>query len=742
MLAALLLAALLAPAGQQTLTLRGTVVDAKTSTPVPDAQVTLVEPALTTRTGADGKFEFRDVTPGGYTLTVSTIGYIFVRRHTDVSAKATLDLTIPLAEGTGTYQETVTVAAERSTPPNLGVSSQIELGSAALSDLRGVATDDPMRAMQALPGVTTGDDFQAEFSVRGSAFRHVGVVLDGTATPLLMHAVRGADDTGSIAMINTDTLSRGTLLAGAHPQREGDWLGATLEFDVRDGTRDRVIVRAAVSGTSTSAVVEGPLGAGRRGSWLVSARKSYLDWLIRKIDPEVDSTIGFHDGSGKLVYDVTPRQQVQFFVLGGTANYREVQTGTANGLEHAKSTTGLMSQQWRYTGQGWVLSERVSFVGSDFTNHGVLGQELARGYTQALIARVDFMTSVHGWTVEGGARGERYRMNQILRDFQTFANNTQVRVRNSREVTDKTTALDGWGQVSRRTSKTGVSAGLRVATRTLATGAGVSPWILLERQISRTILRASAGGSAQFFDPSMVLVANQIIRPERAFSIDVGAVRPISSSVSLTVTAFHRSEQDMLRPAGEDRLDPVRHVRIPESVFPIYSASVEGTSRGVDLVLMRRATSGLTGWIGYTWAHTRQHDTLTGESFDADMDQRHTLNIFALQKLSYRMTVGAKLRIGSNTPLVGYFTEQDGTVYLGTTRNDVRLPRYTRLDLRVNRTFTFDRRRMTLFVELMNATGYDNIGQHHGVIRPNFEAFGWAEKLIPFVPSAGILIEF
>jgi hypothetical protein len=741
-MAAALLALALLIQNPQPLTLRGTVVNGTTNSPIADAQVTLVELARSTRTGADGKFEFTDVPIGGHTLTVSTIGYIFVRRRVDVSAKTPLDLTIPLAEGTGTYQETVTVAAERSTPPNLGVSSQIELGSAALSDLRGVATDDPMRAMQALPGVATGDDFQAEFSVRGSAFRHVGVVIDGTATPLLMHAVRGADDTGSVAMINTDTLSRGTLLQGAHPQREGDWLGATLEFDVRDGTRDRINVRAAVSGTSASTVVEGPIGKTRRGSWLVSARKSYLDWLIRKLEPNTDSTIGFYDGSGKLVYDVTPRQQVQFFMLGGVANYQELQTSIANGLEHAKSKTGLMSQAWRYTGQGWVLSERVSFVGSDFRNNGMLGQELARGYTQALIARVDFMTSVRGWAVEAGARRERYRMNQILRDYVAFSANTQVRVRSAREVTDMTTLLDGWGQISRRTATSGASAGLRIASRTLATGTGVSPWVLLERQAAGTTFRVSAGGSAQFFDPSFVLTANEIIRPEHAFSVDLGAVRPIATGVTLQVTAFHRSERDMLRPVGEDRLDPVRNVRIPESIFPIYSSAVDGTSRGVDVVLMRRATSGLTGWIGYTWAHTRQRDTLTGETFDADMDQRHTLNIFALQRLSYRMTIGAKLRIGSNTPLVGYFTERDGTVYLGTERNDVRLPRYTRLDVRVNRTFTFDRRRMTLFVELMNATGHDNIGQHHGSIRPNFEVVGYAEKLIPFVPSAGILFEF
>jgi hypothetical protein len=66
--------------------------------------------------------------------------------------------------------------------------------------------DDPMRAMQALPGVATGDDFQSQFSVRGSAFREVGIVIDGTATPLLLHTIRNTNDTGSIAMINTDML--------------------------------------------------------------------------------------------------------------------------------------------------------------------------------------------------------------------------------------------------------------------------------------------------------------------------------------------------------------------------------------------------------------------------------------------------------------------------------------------------------------------------------------------------------
>src|SRR6185503_17248090 len=254
------------PAQSGNPSIRGTVVDASTNRPVADARVTLIEAGLNTRTGPDGRFEFVHVAPRTYTLTVSTIGYIFVRRRVDAVLNTNLDLSVPLAEGTGTYQEAVTVAADvASKPKALGVSSQMELGSAGLAELRGVAADDPIRAIQALPGVATGDDFQAEFSVRGSAFRQVGMVIDGVSTPLLFHTVRGTEDTGSIAMINTDVLGRAALSVGSQAQRHGDWLGATLEFDIREGSRDRTVVRTAVSGTSASFVIDGPLGRSKRG---------------------------------------------------------------------------------------------------------------------------------------------------------------------------------------------------------------------------------------------------------------------------------------------------------------------------------------------------------------------------------------------------------------------------------------------------------------------------------------------
>ena len=54
-----------------TTTVRGTIVDAKTNAPIAEAKVRLVESGgKTVRTGPDGRFEFAEIAPRTYTLTV------------------------------------------------------------------------------------------------------------------------------------------------------------------------------------------------------------------------------------------------------------------------------------------------------------------------------------------------------------------------------------------------------------------------------------------------------------------------------------------------------------------------------------------------------------------------------------------------------------------------------------------------------------------------------------------------
>ena len=152
-----------------------------------------------------------------------------------------------------------------------GVASQSTLGSRELLALRGLVADDPFRAVQVLPGVATGDDFRAEFAVRGLGPSNIGISIDGVDSPLLFHTVRGVQDTGSLGLINSDILESATLLAGPHPQRLNSHLGSRLDFTTRDGSRERLTVRGIAQrvggehglGRAARIEQEGQLAGGR-----------------------------------------------------------------------------------------------------------------------------------------------------------------------------------------------------------------------------------------------------------------------------------------------------------------------------------------------------------------------------------------------------------------------------------------------------------------------------------------------
>ncbi len=89
---------------------------------------------------------------------------------------------------------------------------------------------------------------------------------------------------------------------------------------MREGSRDRTQVRVSASAAPTpSIVVEGPLGGRKAGSWLVSARKSYLELLLKQItDDGDDFGFGFSDVQSKLVYDASSATSSRADRRGGT----------------------------------------------------------------------------------------------------------------------------------------------------------------------------------------------------------------------------------------------------------------------------------------------------------------------------------------------------------------------------------------------------------------------------------------
>src|SRR3954463_7708015 len=383
-----------AVSAQQPGIISGRVIDGRTGVGLDKVLVLIENGGPSTQTDTAGTFRLASIPPGHHKLYVSVIGYILVRRDVQVSAGAVLDLTIPLSEGTGTYTETVTVAADRFRTADPGVAAQQVLGSADIQNLRGVLADDPLRAVQVLPGVAAADDLRSEFSVRGSPFTHLNLTVDGFSTPYLLHTVRAVEDqssSGSVAMINSDVLEDVTLLNGGYAERYGDRTGAEVDFRLREGSRERRQLRVAVSGTNASVVGEGPIGHSRRGSWLVSARQSYLQLIVERVFDESNGfNFAFSDTQGKIVYDLSPSQRAEFTILAGHSKLEERREDLdSQDLFTGRNGSVIGIGSWRLTRARGILTSRVLSSFNSFTNTTLDQVNLDDGHDKEAAGRVD-----------------------------------------------------------------------------------------------------------------------------------------------------------------------------------------------------------------------------------------------------------------------------------------------------------------------------------------------------------------
>ncbi len=602
----------------------GTVIDDRTEKPIKGVLVYVEHQSVFAETDDDGRFSL-SVPRGQHTITASVIGYAVLQTDIDVAA-APIDLTIRLSEGAGAYTERVTVSGSLRTESD-SVPGSTSLHGRELENLRGAVLDDPLRALQSLPAATATDDFYSEFAVRGNPFRYVGMVVDGVPTRYLMHSVNGITDGGSIAMINSDTLGSVALLPGSYPQRTGRRLGAQIDLTTREGSRDQFRGRAGLSGTSAFILGEGPI-AGGKGTWLASVRRSYLDYLIKRIDPDAGFAFGFVDTQVKAVYDLTPRHQLSIAALAGRAVFDEGDPDIGNneirkGISHA----WLTSVSWRYLPSPRVaITQRVFSTGLRFNNDNAAGDTLDAARFSELGWRMDgsFAPSA-GLVVEFGGDAERLTGdNAIAR--QISATSGQITLN---QFDQRSSAASAYGQVRFGIgSRLTITPGARLDRWNLTRSTNTSPWVNAEVRLSeRTRLRGGSGVFRQFADLDQVYGLHgggRDLRPERAVHVDAGVEHTLPRQTRLLFTAYARRERDVLwTPGSEPQRSPGGAIVLGAFDAPWVNA-LSGEARGIEVVARRDAADGFSGWAGYGFGRLRYTNTQTGERFWADADQRHT----------------------------------------------------------------------------------------------------------------------
>ena len=748
----LLAATLLFPVQDRTTTsiatgkVTGTIVEARTGAPLAAVLVKVQSTGQQSLSDADGRFEIVDVPAGSQTLLVSVVGYGLVRRDVTVSGTDVVDVTIAVNEGASTYVEEVSVRGSAFRESEPGVASQSVLGSREILALRGLVADDPFRAVQVLPGVTTGDDFRAEFAVRGLGPGNIGISIDGVDSPLLFHTVRGVQDTGSLALINSDILESAALLAGPHPQRLNSHLGSRLDFTTRDGARDRLRVRGLLSASAASTVVEGPLGGAKNASWLISARKSYIDWLLRKIDTTTDTTFGFTDGQGKITIDLSPRHTLRASVIAGRSVLRDTDDPPdVNTLDPAANTTVIGNLQWRYTpSAAFTTAQQLYYIDSNYRNQVYDGRTREEGYDHDLTWRGNAGWNVKsGHLVEFGAQAQSLSAKRVDRRFGSVSEQVLV------DATGDAWSAAGWAQYRwTPTARVSVTPGVRLEHWQLFDQTKASPWLLTEFEV-RPGTRVRAGGAVQHqsatIDHAIFTPAGQALVPQRAATLEAGIEQRIGAAVRVSLAGYHRREAHGLRAVNAEIR--IENDRVTLPMNPYWANALTGETTGAEVIIERRAVNGLNGWFSYTWNDSRYDDPGTGghaaESFPADFDQRHTVNAYIAYRWSGRTSLSARMRYGSNFPIAGYIAQDANGYVLSSARSGIRLPTYARLDLRADRAFTYRKSRLTVFLEVVNATNRDNYRANSpGVNIITRRVFEPIESLFPLLPVAGVLIEF
>ncbi|MEO5894224.1 MAG: TonB-dependent receptor [Vicinamibacterales bacterium] len=634
------------------------------------------------------------------------------------------------------YADRITVWGWSEHPPDTA-GSDTRLTGTAVDTASSVLSGDGLEAVQAMPRVAGADDFRSEFSVRGSPYRQLGVVIDGVATPWLQHSVYGRRDAGSLSMFGNDLVDGLRLQVGAYPRRYEDALGAELQVTFRQGSRESTSFTARAGGTSAAFTGEGPIGTAGRGSWLVGVRNSYRAWPP---GPLTQNNVGFAfaDLHAKLVYDVSPTQQISVTGLGGRSTLDVVDEPLVAPLRDGTDRAGLLTVGWRLTlGSRTVLRQRASIIGQELVTTLPTGRLAGRAHNRALSYRTEIQHAVGGGLLDAGAEYSR-----ILGARETEVDGPGT-VRDPLEATWATrAAFLNFGRVIGR----GVvfESGVRMSASTLMHQRAASPWIRGTWRFRQTwSVNASAGNSHQFATIDALLSpteASELV-PERATHLDVG-IEYQRARVVWQATLFNRAENDVLR-----RLD-LRPTLGPDVIFNpmtqgVYRNSVQGFSRGIELIARTDGRGPLSGWLSYTGAITRQTDLATGETFWGDADRRHGLNAAGVFRIGHRTSIGGVLRAASGIPIPGYFSSSQGRLIVGDHRNDVRLPAYARVDARVQRTFFSSRYGVTVFGELLNVLNRRNAGLADGSVQAlTGEAVGFSRPLMSRSASAGIEVTF
>lgn len=723
--------------------------------PVADARICVVGTGRCAATNSTGAFRIDSLRAGNYTLEIRGM-----TQPVEVRAGVDSTIAINMLKLNGGRESVTVTASVLVAPEEVKTSGFLVSGSEVFRDAG--AQQDVVRYVQSLPGVALGsDDLRNDLIVRGGSPLENLFIVDNVEIPNINAFANFASAGGTVSILDAALIQDVTFLTGGYPAPFINRTSSVLQVTEREGNREGFRGRATLGFAGVGTILEGPIQQGK-GSWIVSARRSFLDAFT--------SNVGFggvpvlYTFNAKAVYDLTARDRIWAVSISGTDTIRLGADKNNSKKDEEVNNFDIRYSGWRTAnGFNWQrlfgdrgvgllgVTHSEASVGSTIKDLLRNGGNPAAGNLDQLIASsptvfrensregestVKYDLTLFGQSlgkIQVGGSFKIFRVHYdtaspygtdspysltigsnpftLRRDFLTYQ--TGAYFQDTRNVTSRLNLT--WGGRFDNYDYLGQS---RFSPR-----AGLS-----YRLNSRLSWKASYG--IYYQQPFLLFLAdfpqNRGLVPFRADHYVTGFSYAARDTLRITAEVYRKNYKDY--PVSSQfpalslaNLGDTFNVR--DILFPLVSAG-RGRSQGVEILVEKKFSAKWYGQVNAAFSSSRQAG-LDGIQRLASFDYPRIVNLTGGYHLSAKWQLSTRLAYLAGRPYTPFdavnSTEQSRGIYDLTKVNAVRLPDYIRLDLRADRTFTVRGKPLLVFFGIQNAFDRKNIAGYTWNRRTNHE---------------------
>ncbi len=717
---------------------KGTVIDKSSRQPLEFINVMIVGLNKGGVTNAEGKFSIGQVPPGIYRLQASAIGYKTVTTPEYILSTRDLHIQIEMEENQ-TELEGVTVTAS---PFRRDIESPVSLRIIGLQEIEKSpgANRDISRIVQSYPGVAFSPiGYRNDLIVRGGSPSENRFYLDGVEIPNINHFSTQGASGGPVGILNADLIREVNFYTGAFPTDKGNALSSVLDFKLRDGDMERNSLKATLGASEVSLASNGHLG--KKTSYLVSVRQSYLQFLFDMLGLPFLPT--FTDAQFKLKTRFDARNELTVLGLGGIDKMKLNTKADDEDNEYILSYLPKIQQETftlgavyrHYAGahvqsvvasHSYLNNRNTKYQQNDESDPDHLMLRL-RSTEQNTQLRLENSSSFRNWKVTVGTS----------LDYSQYSNTTFQKVYTDRAQTfDYHTYLGimRWGlfgtvNYTSIDERFTASLGLRADANNYSAAMKdlsdqLSPRLSLSYQLTEHwSLSGNAGLYYQLppytalgFKNNNGLYANKYaLRYMQVSQGSVGLNWRKGDTFEVSVEGFYK-DYDKIPLSVADGI-PLTCKGNDYGVIgnELLTSTAQGRSYGAELLLKWLIAKKLNLASSFTLFKSEYRTDKESEYIASAWDNRFIFNLRGTYNLPRHWSVGMKVSCIGGAPYTPYDADKSSLVtawnaqgkpYYDYTRyNEERLPAFTQVDIRIDKTFYLKRCMLGFYIDLQNIAG-------------------------------------